>query len=456
MLRLSRHLLTAAVCTLAVTGCSDFLSGPSVQTDPNNPTPDQATANQLFVAFQASQYTTFEGTMAYTVCIWMQQCTAINGRFLEQQGVDYQMDGQTFDGQFSGIYYGGGLIDLRTIQTKTAATDPLYNGIAEVWEALIISEAADKWGDIPYSEAVGTVKTPKLDGQLSVYAALLTLLDGAIGKIAQGGTGPGAIDFSYSGDATKWTALAHTLKARILLHQVAVNGGAVPGNAYYTQIAAEAAQGLAADGSQDFTAVVDGSSLTKSNGWAQFYTSSGFGTDLVGGDFLINTMNADNDSRRTDYFAAPTPTPSGALINGSPRTAPNFPQPWVTGDENTLIRAEAAFIQNDGATALSLVNTVRSNHGLTPLAGPVTLRQIITEKYVALFQNYEVWNDFKRTGCPALTPTFNEPKFGGLIPRRLFYGQTETDANPNIPDTGTQLANGFRNANDPGPQTCPP
>jgi hypothetical protein len=184
--------------------------------------------------------------------------------------------------------------------------------------------------------------------------------------------------------------------------------------------------------------------------------SSGFGTDLIGGDFLINTMNADNDPRLTDYFVPPTPPAVTYLINGSPRTAANFKQPWVTADENTLIRAEAAFIQNDNATALSLVNTVRSNHGLTPLAGPVTLRQIITEKYVALFQNYEAWNDFKRTGCPAITPTFNEPKFGGVIPRRLYYGQTEADANPNIPNTGTQLANGFRNPNDPGVQTCPP
>src|SRR6266540_742626 len=172
MFRISKHLLAVAICAVAVTGCGDFLSGPSVETDPNNPTPDQATSNQLFVAFQASQYTSFEGPMAYTVCLWMQQCTAVNGRFLEQQGVDYQMDETTFDGQFSTIYIGGGLVDLRTIQQKTTDDpDPLYNGIAKVWEALIISEAADKWGNIPYSETLGTVKTPKLDTQASVYAA---------------------------------------------------------------------------------------------------------------------------------------------------------------------------------------------------------------------------------------------------------------------------------------------
>ncbi|HEX5387573.1 MAG TPA: SusD/RagB family nutrient-binding outer membrane lipoprotein [Gemmatimonadales bacterium] len=435
-----------------------------MSTDPNNPSQDQATANQLFAAFQASQYSTFEGTMAYTVCIWMQQCLGINGRFLEQQGTDYQMDDGTFDAAFFAVYQGGGLIDLRTIQAKTDKVDPFYNGVAKIWEALIISEAADKWGDIPYSEAVSAAKTPKLDKQLDVYAALETLLDAAIAEIpADGAGGPSVVDFSYGGlpsaqaQAAAWVALAHTLKARILLHQVAVNGGAKAGNAFYTQIAVEAAKGVAVDGSQDFNAVVGGADPTTSNGWNQFFSVSGFGSDLIASNTLINFMNANNDTRRTQYFAAPTPTPLAAQIDGSPRTAPNFAQPWVTGEENALILAEAELLRPGGnpALAATLVNNIRTAHG-EPVLGAVTLRNIIEEKWVSLFQNYEIWNDYKRTGCPDLTPTFNEPKFGGLIPRRLFYGLTEESSNPNIPDVGTQLANGFRNANDPGPQTCPP
>ena len=34
----------------------------------------------------------------------------------------------------------------------------------------------------------------------------------------------------------------------------------------------------------------------------------------------------------------------------------------------------------------------------------MTLADIMTEKYIALFQNTEVWNDWKRTCLPALTP----------------------------------------------------
>ena len=53
--------------------------------------------------------------------------------------------------------------------------------------------------------------------------------------------------------------------------------------------------------------------------------------------------------------------------------------------------------------------------------------------------------------------------FGGKIPGRVYYGTTEENANPNIPDRNVQNVNGgnsvsnpgftggFRNPNDPNP-----
>jgi hypothetical protein len=86
---------------------------------------------------------------------------------------------------------------------------------------------------------------------------------------------------------------------------------------------------------------------------------------------------------------------------------------------------------------------------------PVTsLATIMEEKYVALFQNIEVFNDYKRTCLPPITPV-GHPSFGGVVPGRFFYAQSETNVNPNAPSVSQQLAtNGFRNDNDPAP--CPP
>ena len=73
------------------------------------------------------------------------------------------------------------------------------------------------------------------------------------------------------------------------------------------------------------------------------------------------------------------------------------------------------------------------------------LTRILEEKYIALFQNYEVYNDWKRTCYPNITPANNS--YQGNIPARFTYPVAERSSNPeNIPDAGDQPR---RNANDP-------
>jgi hypothetical protein len=74
-----------------------------------------------------------------------------------------------------------------------------------------------------------------------------------------------------------------------------------------------------------------------------------------------------------------------------------------------------------------------------------TLQSIMTEKYIALFQNIEVWNDWKRTCIPALTPALGTT----AIPGRLYYGQTEEQTNENTPPSSAQNLATVRNPNDP-------
>ncbi|HEY9015808.1 MAG TPA: hypothetical protein VIM84_12180, partial [Gemmatimonadales bacterium] len=116
MRRYLRYLTVAAL--LGSTACSDFLSGPSVSTDPNNPNPDASSPDNLFGAFQAAQFTNFTSVLAYTICGYMQQCKGINGRFLETQLVEYNTNPNTMGVNWDQIYRAGGLRDLRLIQEK--------------------------------------------------------------------------------------------------------------------------------------------------------------------------------------------------------------------------------------------------------------------------------------------------------------------------------------------------
>jgi hypothetical protein len=480
MHRTLRSLVIAAVLGLSLGGCSDFLSGPTVDEDPNNPTVDATNEDNLFAGFQASQFTQYTSTLALTICGYVGQCKGVNGRFVETQLSEYNTSPLTFDINFIGVYALGGLRDLREVQAKLQARsvrDPLYEGITHVWEALLISEAADKWGDIPYSEAgQDAIGQPVLDDQLAVYNSLVALLDQAIVELADPtGVGPGGVDFVYGGNAAAWTAMAHTLKARILLHSLrhpSVCGPTIgAGCALLPTIIAETNLGLPLDGSQDFTTVVSGSSAQEQNGWFQFYATSGFDDDLRGGDFLVNLMTARNDPRLDEYFVDPNDVgrdedPIAGFFIARQMTPgpgdPAFAQPWVTGDENALIRAEANFYLAGAGAGLADLNAVRAKYGLAA-AGSAPLSAIIEEKYIALFQSWEVWNDWKRTGCPNIPSTSTQAlgPLGTEIPRRVYYGQSEFDVNRNVPDASTQVGAGapnqpgFRNDNDPAPNpTC--
>jgi starch-binding outer membrane protein, SusD/RagB family len=454
----------AASIAVSAAACTSFLTDKRASEDPNNPA--LVTTLQLLTGVQAAQFVEQEGNPAFIACLWTQQCQGLGGRFVSQES-EYTITNATANADFAAVYGGGGLLDIKTIETRSeAAGDLQFKGIAEVWEALVIGTAADIWGDIPYREASGDVPQPHYDPQLQVYDDIEAKLDQAITDLQGAGPGPGANDFIYGGDVAKWTEAANTLKARYHLHMVEVRG-----NTEYQKAIDAATNGIATH-DDDFLALHTSATFER-NVWYQFQVSSGFGDDLVAGATLVNIMNAQNDPRRAQYFGkTPNGNYGGADVNGG--VGPNgvsglhgtrnnaaFSQPIVTSDENSLILAEANFVLHGAAAAQPFFDQERVSNGLPTI--PATLQSIMTEKYIALFQNVEVWSDYKRTCLPALTP-FPSPTFGHQVPGRLFYGSGEEATNSNTPSTSEQLQhggdvtsgagiNGFRNPNDPNP--CP-
>src|SRR5256885_4809411 len=186
-MRMTRTIASAAALVSVLTGCTNFLNADKAVQNPNNPT--TATTGQLFVGVQANIFGQQEGPVAMIVCEWMQQCAGVNGRFVDQQGV-YGITAGSFDGSFQSIYTGGGLLQIKQVEKQAdAAGDKVTKGMAEVLEAMNMMFGADIWGDLPYSEAAGTITTPKFDPQMTVYATLLTLLTNAIADL-KGAGGP--------------------------------------------------------------------------------------------------------------------------------------------------------------------------------------------------------------------------------------------------------------------------
>ena len=288
---------------LGTVGCNSFLTGDKLSQNPNLPT--AASLTQLFVGVQAGQFAFQEGTVAMMMCEWVQACSASNSRFV-QQAAQYVF-GETSNigangGDWISVYDAGGLIDMRRVQAGTrAAGDSLWLGITKIWEGLTIGTASSMWGDIPYSEAIGTANSPKLDNRFVILGALQTLLDQAIVELAGPGSGPGAADLVFGGSKARWTAAAWTLKARYFI-QTAESLGAPA----YTAAIAAALNGIGdATGAGDFSSFHT-TATSERNMWTQFQTSSGFGTDLEGGKALIDILKARNDPRLAKYYCKAT------------------------------------------------------------------------------------------------------------------------------------------------------
>ena len=460
-------------------GCDDFLQGPGLTESPNSPT--AATAQQQLISLQANMSARLEGQLARNAGIYTQQIIGSNNQQLTY-GTQYDFREGDVGQNFTGFYTGGGLVAMRNIQAYGAAEDKFLEGIAKIWEALAFGTAAQIWGDLPYSEANNpTILTPKLDAQQAIYATVQTRLDEGIAALAAAPT-TGACEQSdviYCAPSTatraqqiaRWTAAARTLKARFHLHLVERNG-----NAAYTLALAAAAQGIS-EAPANATAAMHGQAPgdfrtfhgttldVDGNIWAEFLTARG--GDIRAGHTLVQLLKDRNDPRLAAYFQPNagaafvglsqnnTIVGAGAAseINIPVRRAMNFRQPIVTWAENQLIMAEANFRLGNVGAALTNVNAVRTAVGM-PALGAVTYEEIMLEKYIAQFQNIDVWADYKRSCIPTLA------RFGTAaeIPGRSPYASTERTANPNIPlpsayPTGTTGPSTLRNWNDPSP--CP-
>lgn len=519
-MRQSFKAVLGLVLALSAAGCSDYLSGPGVDQDPNNVINLQ-TAKPLYIGIQAAGPVQREGQPARWAMLYMQQVAGIN-----RQQQDFDLYGATqgdTDTYFGAVYGtsnvvtgGGGLLDIHKLQQLALiAGDSLYVGIGKVYEALYMGYAADLWGDIPYREAAdSTIPTPAYDPQVQVYADLQAVLDEAI-NVFLAATGPTNLgpaadggELVYGGRTTAqlravYTAVAHSLKARLYMHVAEVDPGA------YAQALAQVPLGISTP-NDDFVWFHD---LTPSgrNIWWQFENSRV--GDLGPGAALVEILQrriaagVETNNRLAFYFSATDVAPpagpdppladgsnfvghrpgfttnmptTGGIFNGtaaafstpaphfdgSTEAVADFRQPEITYAETQLIGAEAALMTGNAALAQTYLNNARTNRRFGSLGGtPVsfgnapgvltaTLQNIIEEKYTTLFLNPEVWNDYKRTCFPSLAPAPTDNTAGSAprtteIPGRIPYGQSEQASNPNTPDVSAI----GRNPNDPN--ACP-
>ena len=310
---------------------------------------------------------------------------------------------------------------------------PHYKGIARILQAIHIGMITDFWENAPYSEALkGSENTsPKYDSQEDLYKTIMSYLDESIPLLEakESYFSPGKDDMVYNGDLSKWIKLAHSLKARYLLHL------SNKSNVNWAEIASEAQKGLSsnADNFQLFyndvvlNPIHDRIALSNQTGnltvtFGKMFIDMMNGTSYGYVDPRLSII-ADKDTFDT-YVGLATydpklPNHTCEISTKTWYAKASSPIIMMSFSELKFIEAEA--LLKSGGDAYSAyeegikanmdmlgVSKNDKNNYIANLNGAVDLEHIMKEKYIALIFNFETWNDMRRLD-------FNPEIFKGFV-----------------------------------------
>ena len=388
--------------------------------------------------------------------------------FSETQYTDvslYSLPQIDFQGEYAGVLY-----DLQNIINIKSSNNT--SAIARILKAYICWTITDRWGDIPYSEALQG-KTPKYDTQETVYKGIISELTAAI---AQFDNSVVIGDIMYHGNVAKWKKLANSLRMLMALRLSKKYPSATDYAATQFKAALADAAGSIATNEDNFTVVYKDAVPDFKSPWYNTYD----GRKDYGESATMTALMGSLGDGRQNVFGGATEDQGAANWNASSNVGVPYGwtrgkvDPWtqlnpgwarilrgdyrqdadnvvVVGAAEVLIaRAEAADRgwTNENATTLFTngINTSFEQWGLTappasyftqsgvaftaPSGTAGNLRQIATQRYIATYPDgLQGWSEWRRTGFPALTPAPDAVNTSKQIPRRQTYGQGEYSTN---------------------------
>jgi hypothetical protein len=452
----------ATLLLLSFSSCKKFLD---INQDPNNPLKVQ----ESLILTPAELYTTTQiagGYPSITTAYWTQQL-ALNQ---ESPNIDtYRITPTDVNNTWSFDLYPAIFYNLRNmISDADKKSNTSYSGVGKILLAYNLAVCTDLWGDIPYTQAFNALDglKPVYDSQESIYKLIQTTLDDAIVKLNTPNTNKamGGDDLIYGGDLAAWKKFAYTLKARYYLR---LSKAAGYNAATQADLALAALQnGFESNG--DNAEIIYAGGAKAENPWYQ-NTLPGAG-GVVLSSHLVDALKSNNDPRlpilanpgsgkdyigRTSGTAAATNPATYATVGyfyggdvdkdkikqDIAKAAPVY---LATYAEALFIKAEATLYKSGAAAATPIYSSAIAAHmdmlkvaaadrdvylaAHATLDATTPLKTIIGEKYIADFLSLEVYNDWRRTGYPALSVVQNA--FKPYIPQRFPYPSQEITSNP--------------------------
>lgn len=398
-----------------------------------------------------------------------------------------------------GSAYSGPLQDLQTIinynsnpstagSASADGTNANQIAIAKIVKAYIFWVTTDRWGDIPYSEALQGASNlaPKYDKQEDIYFSLIKECKDAAAMMDISAPKPIKGDVMFSGDMSKWKRLANSL--RMLMSMRLTNKYPAAGGKAAVEFsdAVSASGGIIDDNAYNATISYPGGGFK--NVWYQTYESR---DDYASSKTMGDVLNGLGDTRLSAFGTNSIMFPCGltrdlaiaygnSVGNGQSRViasalrAANSPLVVIPASSVLLARAEAkergwiaggtagaetdynagiaaSFAQwgltmpgtylsgganyaagagvptSIGAGAAPYDNFRAASSNLQDAATTTKLARIALQRWIAGFPNGdEGWSEWRRSGIPNLKLT----RFAtGTYVVRWVYGPNDYSLN---------------------------
>jgi hypothetical protein len=449
-----KNIILAAFSVSLLAGCQTELD--QFNDNPNDPS--TSNPSLLVAAMEVATFQTHSSGLMRNAGIFTQHLQGTNIGQMGAVGLYIVNEGDV-NNEWNTIY-GTTLMNGHILNKEFAKDYPWYNGIGQVLTAINLGYATDMWGDVPYDEAFQAAegnKTPKYNTQEEIYQRLQTILDQAIVSLSQPAASneelPSSDDFIFRGDNKKWIKVAYVLKARYALRLTAVDANA----------AAKALDFVTKAGMTSNSDDANTLFLDKPNSWNQWFAFENNRESYIkmGKYFVDNLVN--NNDPRLPYMVGldAEGNYSGNSAEDDDSTETSFIAGYGFPEENDqngfasstwqigiVTYAEAKFIEAEAkarlgqaggaqtalqqAVTASVLKITGDTPSATFLANTTTtadVANIIQQKYIALFLTMEPYNDYRRTGFPALVP--NSKSDTKVIPVRLPTPSDERQYNPN-------------------------
>ncbi|WP_194777239.1 SusD/RagB family nutrient-binding outer membrane lipoprotein [Pararhodonellum marinum] len=407
------------VFALYLVSCDSFLD---VNQDPGRITEDQVTVQTLLPAAIRNTASAQFGASQYGV----QYPQYLGGQAISQY-TPYGFD------QIWRPLYTDVIPSLQEIIERAEAQGAFnYSGVAKVLLAMNMMTATDIYGDVPYTQAnQGTTNLyPCYDPMQEMYEVHIpNLINEAIEELQRPLPELPSLrnvsnDYIYGGNLANWLKAAYGVRARYHLH-LAEKNPSLLANAV-------------ADAALSFTSNADDLQLTYTediqNPWFSFLGNA-VNKIMQPSTFITNMMDGSaqypglDDPRLPFYMNSADPdnyiaVVPGQLVGDNPAVNVNLtadtwfsrnvaPLQMLTFAEIEFIKAEAQFDSNRGAAydaylngirasmakvgvAESAINAYLSDPMIATGADNLELKDIMLQKYIALYLQIETWTDMRR------------------------------------------------------------